>query len=518
MHIVRTLLLLVTVLFAARSTAAQAQDATDPGHGNLDKLEVYTRIRSSTAVIMADYGDGTAAKGTGVAVMQCGHRSQIKLVVTNAHVVMRIGKATGKPEVAPHVRAKAWTKGTEGVLDAYVLYCQMSDDGAKDLAYLLVEDEGDLLKVASRPATLDVHVNDTVFACGNPRSEEFLVDDGKVIADDDPPAARSLAGTVICHDALIEHGSSGGGLFNAKGELIGINTWMRGGKVGVAQTVDWFFKNHRFGHFAGSLTGAIDMTFYDYITAGQTLRAAVVGTYRCEKGGALMNGRGITGRSAKARDKDIDFGAITLRVGNRRRTFDNVYAGPGGVPVEYDRVVLCEESEAAGRINFTLNDDNPLDNEWGKSFDIVYLVRGNRQAPDFGIEFCAPTQAERDELELWVHATDGTTRRQLPAGAKLTKVVPGSVADVNGFRVGDFIVGLDHPGSAADDPRGAESFKGMLLPICTPVDAANLAAVLAWARRTYHPVVGFVTVTVIRPGSPNDEITGRFHQWNIEFQ
>lgn len=505
---------LSALLCCLQSGLARAEDA-DPS--SEAKLKLRRSIRATTARVTADFRDGTSSLGTGVATMVCGQNRQIKLIVTNAHVVTSVDKSTGERNIAPAVTAEAWSEDHKGAkLDASVLYCEMSGDGTKDLAYLIVEDPDGAFTVAER-ASGRPRTGDEVLACGNPLGEYFFIDDGKVLDGTNLGLGSEEAERTLCHDALIERGNSGGGLFNVRGELVGINTWLMNGKVGVAQTVDWFFANHHLEHFHGALTGARDMTFFDYITPGQAIRAAVVGTYRCEPKGEWMNGAGVEGKLDKRRDKKFPFGAIIMTIGDEKRSFNGALKGSDGRLVTNPRVAICEESRACGRIEFQVNDDNPFDNEWGKEFEVVYLVRGPRQS-SIGIEFAAPTEKESLQHDLWVPGYDASNKpKRFAGGARVTKVTPGSEADAAGLRVGDFIIGLRQATGQDSDPRDRNAWKGLMMTMGEPVDATNLDTVLAWARQTYHKMMSHTKLTVIRPGGQPDPINGRYLLLDLEF-
>lgn len=76
------------------------------------------------------------------------------------------------------------------------------------------------------------HVGEQVISVGSPFSLEFLLSEGIVAA----PYFKSkrLDGQYLIHTGMINPGSSGGGAFNAMGELIGVNTMVIGGFFGWA--------------------------------------------------------------------------------------------------------------------------------------------------------------------------------------------------------------------------------------------------------------------------------------------
>ncbi|CAG0975136.1 partial Putative serine protease HhoB, partial [Planctomycetaceae bacterium] len=346
--------------------------------GNADRLELYKTIRACTGKVIANFGDGASSVGTGVCVLGTGEGSKVKLLITNAHVVSRIDSKSREIEAAPTVKVKYWQKNGDLTLDAYILYLEWNEKTMKDLAYLIVKDPENRLSIASRWSAAEV--GETVYACGNPLGEEFLIDDGQVLKPDVIGLLPHERNRLTVHDAFIERGSSGGGLFNSRGELVGVNTWLVAGKHGLAQRASWFFENHRFNTFKLSTNNAVEVTFDDKITPGQAIRAAAIGKYRCVKGGTLMNGAGVAGEAAKRRWKDHNFGAVMLEIGDEVRSFNKALMGPGGEAIIYDDVAVLDEFSATGRIHFQTNDKDILDNGEYFNVEIVYLVRGAPQS------------------------------------------------------------------------------------------------------------------------------------------
>jgi serine protease Do len=83
-----------------------------------------------------------------------------------------------------------------------------------------------------------VRVGEGVYNVGSPQFFEFMVSEGVVGALNF--VANPFLGRYTVTTAFIDHGSSGGGAFNEKGELIGVNTLMTGifGWAGVSLAVD----------------------------------------------------------------------------------------------------------------------------------------------------------------------------------------------------------------------------------------------------------------------------------------
>lgn len=145
-------------------------------------------------------------------------------VVTNAHVVsratsLRVSFADGK------------------TLDAVLI----AADPDHDLAILRVDAERPLPTVPLGRSD-DLMIGETVIAIGNPLGYQHTVTSGIVSAvDRDIEIAKGVVyDGLIQTDASINPGNSGGPLLNALGELIGVNTAIRGDaqNIGFAIPVD----------------------------------------------------------------------------------------------------------------------------------------------------------------------------------------------------------------------------------------------------------------------------------------
>jgi len=142
--------------------------------------------------------------GSGVVISPDGY------IVTNNHVV------DGAVDI--HV-----TTSNRRVLKAKLV----GTDPVTDLAVLKVDASG----LASAPwgDSKDVHPGQTVLAFGNPYGFRFTVTRGIVSAvnrGNPDPTDRSKPGEFIQTDAAINPGNSGGPLVDARGEVIGINTFL----------------------------------------------------------------------------------------------------------------------------------------------------------------------------------------------------------------------------------------------------------------------------------------------------
>jgi putative serine protease PepD len=170
--------------------------------------DVVERVRPSVVAVNtvvtnragAPQGEGL---GTGVVVDQQGH------ILTNYHVIDGANAVTVK-----------FADGT--VLAGKVI----GSDPGNDLAVVSVNAPADALTPARFANSDTVRAGQGVFAIGNPFSLEFSVTSGIVSGTDRQSGGgitgRSIRG-VIQTDAAVNPGNSGGPLFDADGNVIGIN-------------------------------------------------------------------------------------------------------------------------------------------------------------------------------------------------------------------------------------------------------------------------------------------------------
>ena len=216
------LLCTVVVVFSLRTMSRVLPGvihfSNTPRLTNRELISLRNTAKRNSVIVLAVH-QSDASQGSGFVIRRIGDKA---VVATNAHVVMHKGCA------AERVAVKAF--GATSFTKADLLYAEEDKALRRDLALLVVCDPMNQLG-QEIPFAGDVRRGDFVLSVGSPLNEDFAVDDGIVERVD----VSSQVGNTIYHDALLEHGSSGGGLFNAKGQLVGINTYILGdGKTGVA--------------------------------------------------------------------------------------------------------------------------------------------------------------------------------------------------------------------------------------------------------------------------------------------
>lgn len=177
--------------------------------------------------------------------MYCGSAVVYKMeedytyILTNYHVVYD-SKAYGSNKISTEISAYLYGSESSPVpndmktaftYDDYAIKCEYVGGAITyDVAVLRASTE-DILKV--NPQTVPVSVNynysvgDNTYAVGNPDDGGISVTEGIVSVDSDY-VTLAIDNTQrnyrsIRTDTALTHGNSGGGLFNMKGELIGLN-------------------------------------------------------------------------------------------------------------------------------------------------------------------------------------------------------------------------------------------------------------------------------------------------------
>ena len=191
--------------------------------GAKSAAEVFAEVAPSVVVVLAlDDNGETIAQGSGVVVGK-------NEVATNCHVIEDANSVA--------VRQAADSGGGETYrMDSRIL----TRDGERDLCLLFVEDLSvpPAAPVAAMGAAKGLAVGEEVYAIGAPKGLELSISRGIVSQLRGIHGKR--AAPLVQTDAAISPGSSGGGLFNADGELVGITTFKwKGESLNFAIPAEW---------------------------------------------------------------------------------------------------------------------------------------------------------------------------------------------------------------------------------------------------------------------------------------
>jgi serine protease Do len=314
-----------------------------------------------------------------------------------------------------------------------------------------------------------LHPGQSVLAFGNPYGFRFTVTRGIVSALNRPnpdPTNRRKPGQFIQTDAAINPGNSGGPLVDARGEVVGINTFLvsdNGSFSGmgfaiptqiVKPTIDALIAHGKVVHGYMGI-GITDVTpenskFFDLSKSAGALVSQVEPDSPAAKAG-LKTGDVITGLDGKPVN---DAGELQVEVGQRQP----------GTTIKLDvmrdgkNTTIPVTLEAMGSRDKTTTSDNGQQKpRWGLALQDL--------SPDLRQELQAPAD---------VH------------GAVVANVEPGSSAENAGLQRGDVILEVNRkPVHSAQDVQQALS----------SVPQGQDALVLVWSNggntyRVLHPTQG----------------------------
>jgi serine protease Do len=381
--------------------------------------------------------------GSGVIISPDGY------IVTNSHVV----------DGATDVRV---TMSDRRILPAKVV----GTDPLTDLAVIKVD--GKNLPNAPWGDSTKLHPGQTVLAFGNPFGFRFTVTRGIVSALNRPNMAGDDArkpGQFIQTDAAINPGNSGGPLVNARGEVIGINTFL------ISPS----------GSFSGM----------GFAIPTQIVRPTVE---KLIQFGKVMHGymgigiADVTPDNSKFFHMDTAVGAVVSQVES-----DSPGARAGLKVGDVITQIDGKEVSDASDLQVVVGQKNPGTTVQlqvmrdGKSIDVPVTLEAMGSRDKSGKEV---SEAGTGKPRWGVGLSDITAemREQLQApsdlhGAVIQQVQPGSPADNAGLQSGDVIVEVDRkPVQNASDVKNALS----------NVAKGQDALVLVWSRggssfRVLHP-------------------------------
>ena len=200
---------------ASADTGAAAGSSAPPA---FDPARIYAQRAPGVVTLYADFGSDGQAQGSGFVVAGDG------TILTNAHVVTNVAEAGGGP-----------------VRGADRLYVEFKDrdrapakivgwDLFSDVAVIRVDPAAHELAPVPLGRSSAVVVGTPVAAIGSPFNEQSSLSVGVVSAIDrriDSLTSGYSVSDAIQTDAPINRGNSGGPLFNARGQVIGINAQIR---------------------------------------------------------------------------------------------------------------------------------------------------------------------------------------------------------------------------------------------------------------------------------------------------
>jgi 2-alkenal reductase len=229
-----------TVLVQSPEATAAADTsgggAARPLVGNgFDPAELYRKRAGGVVTIYALFGEGgiddpdvTASQGSGFVVSDEGY------ILTNSHVVTTAGEAS--PDENPRAANSVYVQFRDGErVPATVVGWDVFDD----VGLLRVDPDDHALNPVPLGDSSTVVVGEPVAAIGSPFGQETSLSVGVVSATrrsiDSLTSGFNLV-DAIQTDAPINRGNSGGPMFDASGDVIGINAQIRS-ESGTAEGV-----------------------------------------------------------------------------------------------------------------------------------------------------------------------------------------------------------------------------------------------------------------------------------------
>lgn len=340
--------------------------------------------------------------GSGFIVDESGY------IVTNYHVI----------DKAQEISV---TLADERMLKAEVI----GSDAKTDLALIKIN-TADKLPAAKLGNSDDIRVGDWIIAIGNPFGLGGSVTAGIVSAKSRDIEAGSYD-NFIQTDASINQGSSGGPMFNIKGEVIGINSAIystTGGSMGIGFAAPINLAKFVIAELKSKgkvERGWLGIKIQPNSTAisesvSQEAPAGIVVTSVMEE--------------SPARKAGIEAGDILLRLNGSviddPKTFSRQIAEtPAGTEIRLD--VWRDKKSFAQKLKVELMPEAP------KTQPSRLRLSGKEEEKPLGLGFAAvsPELIEKYQLEA-------DSR-----GVVVTEVVPGSDAEIKGIKPGDLITEID---------------------------------------------------------------------------
>jgi 2-alkenal reductase len=294
------------------ATAAIGPSARPLAGNGFDPRRIYARRSAGVVTIFAQYGTDPAsaqvAQGSGFVVSPQGY------ILTNSHVVTNAGEA----------------KKIHGADRVYIEFQDLDRVRARivgwdvfdDVALLQVDPHAHALTTVPLGNSAAVAVGEPVAAIGSPFGNENSLGVGVVSATHrsiDSLTSRYALVDAIQTDAPINHGNSGGPLFDARGRVIGINAQIRS-DTGTAEGVGFAVPINSARRSMEQLIadGSVSYAFVGIVTTSLTPALARHFGYSADHGAAITK---VEPSSPAA--------AAGLRAGKRTQSFLGVDFAPG---------------------------------------------------------------------------------------------------------------------------------------------------------------------------------------------
>jgi 2-alkenal reductase len=302
----------------AASSVDEAATAKPLAGNEFDPASIYRARAAGVVTIFALFGEhgagrpNDAAQGSGFVVSRSGY------ILTNSHVITTAGTDLG--DGAPDTASEVYVEFYDG---ERVPGRVVGSDIFNDVALVKVDPRHHTLAPLPLGDSSRVVVGEPVVAIGSPFGNENSITAGIVAATRRSIASLTSQYSVvdaIQTDAPINRGNSGGPLFDARGQVIGINAQIRS-ESGNAEGVGFAIPINSAKRSMRQLieTGRVRYAWVGVTTQTVTPRLAERFGYGATHGAAVQE---VIGGSPAEN--------AGLRGGGARRDFDGIVIRPGG--------------------------------------------------------------------------------------------------------------------------------------------------------------------------------------------
>jgi serine protease Do len=322
------------------------------------------------------------------------------LIITNAHVVANatevIVKLTDRREFPAQILGR---------------------DAKTDIAVLKID--ADRLPTVSVGDPDDLDVGEWVLAIGSPFGFENSVSVGVVSAK-----GRTLpdgsAVPFIQTDAAVNPGNSGGPLFNARGEVVGINSQIYS----------------RTGGYQG-------LSFAIPIDVALSVQRQIVETGRVSRGVMGISTQDVNQGLAEAFKLSVPKGALVLDV-SPRSAGANAGLHPGDVILQVDGRAIATSGELAALVTMTAPGKRLELSVWreGKPLRLVAILGDSPKAGREPVA-SAPPEPPPGQLGLLLRALEPTERRFIGSAVGVLVEFASGAARSAGVRPGDLLLAVN---------------------------------------------------------------------------
>ena len=253
--------------------------------------DTVVEIRTQYVVSQQQYIQSGAGSGVIAGSFEASNGTKGYYIITNAHVI---------EDAASSQRSKIEVTLTNGTTYSATV---VGSSSASDIAVLKIEETKELKCAVFANKDLNLRVGDEVIAIGNPLGQlGGTATNGYISALDREIEIDGIRMNLLQTDAPINPGNSGGGLFNIRGELVGIVNAKSTGTdiegIGFAIPSDDALKVYE------------DLINYGYVTGTPTIYVAYDMQY---SGGVYVTEvikKGTGDNSSKLQVNDLIYGAV----------------------------------------------------------------------------------------------------------------------------------------------------------------------------------------------------------------